>query len=105
MKTLKLWACQANCDRTEGRGPMEDICYASSKDIALKIVNDPVYYRKHGVMGVAPWDDGKQDVSERNLIVYEDYSEYVDSVNIEAKKAVALGKLTNEEKKLLGLIK
>ena len=51
MKTLKVWACQANCDRTEGRGPMEDICYASNKDIALKIVNDPVYYRKHGVMG------------------------------------------------------
>ena len=102
MKTLKLWACQANRDTTEGRGPVYDVCYASTKDAAIKIVNDPTFYKKYGVMGFAPYDGGKYDVVERDMVVYDNIGEYLEHVKNQAVQT-ARNKLTDEEKELLGL--
>ena len=46
MKTIKLYAVQKNQDQTEGRGPMTDVYYAPTKELALKIVNSPIFYGK-----------------------------------------------------------
>ena len=102
MKTIKVWACTANRDQNEGRGPCYDVCYAANHDTALKIVNHPLFYRKYGVMGGKPWGDGKGDVSEREMIVYDNLSEYLESEKNAEIKA-ALNKLTDKEKELLGL--
>lgn len=102
MKTLKLWACQANRDQTEGRGPMYDVCYASTKDTAIKIVTNPTFYKNYGVMGCAPFDGGKYDVVEREMVVYDNIGEYLEGIKNQAVQT-ALNKLTKEEKELLGL--
>lgn len=102
MKTFKVWACTANRDQTEGRGPSYDVCYAETREIALKIVNNPLFYGKYGVMGCQPFDGGKYNVSEREMVVYDNISEYLEGVkNAEIK--TALSKLTDKEKELLGL--
>jgi hypothetical protein len=80
MKTLKVWACTANSDQTEGRGSNYDVCYATTREVALKIVNNPLFYGKYGVMGGKPYDGGKYDVSERDMVVYDNISEYLESV-------------------------
>lgn len=102
MKTFKVWACTANRDQTEGRGPSYDVCYAETREVALKIVNNPLFYGKYGVMGCQPFDGGKYDVSEREMFVYESISEYLESEKNAEIKA-ALSKLTDKEKELLGL--
>lgn len=103
MKTMKVWACMANRDQTEGRGPNYEVCYAATREIALKIVNNPLYYGKYGVMGCGPYDGGKYDVVEREMVIYENISEYLESEKNTEIKA-ALSKLTDNEKKLLGLM-
>lgn len=102
MKTIKIWACTANRDQTEGRGPIYDVCYASTKEVALKIVTNPTYYGKYGVMGCGPYDGGKYDISEREMVVYDNVSEYLEDIKNEEVKT-ALNKLTDKEKELLGL--
>lgn len=102
MKTLKVWACTANRDQTEGRGPMYDVCYASTKEVALKIVTNPLYYGNYGVMGCAPYNGGNYDISEREMVVYDNVSEYLEGIK-NAAVQTALNKLTDKEKELLGL--
>ena len=102
MKTLKVWACTANRDTTEGRGANYDVCYAATRETALKIVNNPLYYGRYGVMGCSPYKHGEYDVSEREMVIYDTVSEYLDSVKSKEVKT-ALAKLTDKEKQLLGL--
>ena len=97
MKTLKVWACTANRDQNEGRGPNYDVCYAANHETALKIVNNPVFYRKYGTMG-----SNNCDIDEREMVVYDNLSEYLESEKNAEIKA-ALNKLTDKEKELLGL--
>jgi hypothetical protein len=97
MKTLKVWACTANRDQTEGRGASYDVCYASTQEVASKIANNPAFYRSYGVMGCQ-----NCGVSEREMVVYDNISEYLEGVkNVEIK--TDLNKLTDKEKELLGL--
>jgi hypothetical protein len=97
MKTLKVWACTTNSDQTEGRGSNYDVCYASTQEVASKIANNPAFYRSYGVMGYQ-----NCGVSEREMVVYDNISEYLEGVkNVEIK--TALNKLTDKEKELLGL--
>ena len=102
MKTLKLWACQANRDQTEGRGEMYDVCFVSTKEAAIKIVTNPTFYKKYGVQGCPPFEDGSYDVVEREVVVNKnvDIGEYLEYIN---NKSVALNKLTVGQKELLGL--
>jgi hypothetical protein len=103
MKTYKLWAVKANHDTTEGRGSMYDVFYTTTKDAALKIVNDPTFYGRYGVMGTPPYNFGEYDVDERQITVFESFDEYKKLYDADTKKQKALAKLTAEEKKLLGL--
>jgi hypothetical protein len=102
MKTIKLWACQANRDQTEGRGPMYDVCYASTKEAAIKIVTNPTFYKNYGVQLSPPHDGGKYDIAEREMVVYDNIGEYLEGIKNQAVQT-ALKKLTKEEKELLGL--
>jgi hypothetical protein len=102
MKTLKIVACQRNTDQTEGRGRMEDVCYATSKDLALRIVNHPTYYGTYGVMGCKPYKGGEYDISEKEMVIFETMEEYLETLK-NKKVKTALDKLTDEEKELLGL--
>lgn len=102
MKTIKVWACQANHDRIEGKGGTYNVCYASTKDLALKIVTNPTYYKQYGIQGCPPYKGGEYDVKEIEMVVYNTLEEYFDSVKNIAIKT-ALEKLTDEEKNLLGL--
>jgi hypothetical protein len=100
MNTQRLWACQANKDTTEGRGPMFDVCYAKTKTIAMAIVNNPLFYKRYGVQGCPPYKNGEYDVKETNIIVVDSAEEFfaVEEVN---ERLAALEKLTDREKELL----
>lgn len=102
MKIIELWACLKNQDQTEGRGPMEVVCYAKDESTALEIVNLPVFWGKHGVQGCRPYGDGKYDVSLKSLLIFDSVGEYV-SHSKDEKVKKALAKLTTEDKRLLGL--
>ena len=102
MKTLTLYAVQKNADQTEGRGTMTDVYYTHTKDLALKIVNSPIFYKKYGVQGCSPYKNGEYDVTQKEFIVLENMEDFF---NIEKNIKVqnALSKLTDDEKEILGL--
>jgi hypothetical protein len=102
MKVLKLWACTANTDTTEGRGQKFTVCYTESQDKALEIVNDPAFYGRYGVMGSKPYNNGEYDVEEETIIILESIEEFKD-LKVQQAKEAALKKLTPAERKLLGL--
>lgn len=102
MKTITLYAVQKNEDQTEGRGPMTDVYYTHTKDLALKIVNSPLFYKKYGVQGCAPYKNGEYDIKQREFLLLENMEDFF---NIEKNIKVqnALNKLTDEEKEILGI--
>ncbi len=104
MKSLKVWAVMANSDQNEGRGRQYEVLYTDNKAAALHIVNHPDFYGRYGVMGTAPYNDGASDVREKELCIFTSLDDYLDSVNVEKLKQAALNKLTDKEKKLLGLV-
>jgi len=103
MKTYTLWAVQANEDTCEGRGRNRDILYTSDQATGLQIVKDPTFYKQYGVQGCIPYKNGMNDVVNKIFNVFESFEEYQRSVDTEIKIQKALSKLTDEEKKLLGL--
>lgn len=102
MNIITLWACLANEDTNEGRGRNYEVCYASTKDLALKIIHNPTYYKHHGVQSCEPDKGGGCYVKETKMVVYDTLEEYTNDGKNKAIKT-ALGKLTDDEKILLGL--
>jgi hypothetical protein len=102
MKPIKLFAVKKNNDQTEGRGPMVDVYYTEKQELALKIVNSEIFYRKYGVQGTPPYENGKHDVGPKDIVILENYEDFLKAEkNIKAQKA--LDKLTEEDKQILGL--
>lgn len=102
MTQLTYWKCLANVDSNEGRGPMRTVCYAATKEAALKIVNNPLFYTKYGVQGCKPYKNGEHDISEETIAVYSDLDDYLKTVH-KIERETALAKLTEAEKIALGL--
>lgn len=82
METRDLYACTANRDTVEGRGPEFDVCYATTKEVAEKIVSNREYYGRFGVMGTK----SGCDVQKRTLVIFKDEAEFVDKYS--TKKVV-----------------
>ena len=99
----ELVACTENTDHTEGKGGTRVVCLATSKEVALQIVNCPEYYGKHGVMGCKPYKNGEYDI-QTGLLAFESLEEYTAWTAVD-EKAAALQKLTESEKHILGLNK
>lgn len=121
MKTIKAYVVLRNGDQTEGRGPMIPVGYVRTREDALKIVTNPLFYKKHGVHGCPPYGNGEYDVREESIKIFDSFDEFMKwefgisdkellKMNEEeAKQALetkiknALNKLTQEEKVILGL--
>lgn len=84
-----VWAAKKNADLTEGRGPMVIIALFSDEVSARSAA------RGWGVMGV-----GDGEVTP--MFVYNTYREYVEEKDNEIRNR-ALAKLSEEEKRTLGL--
>jgi hypothetical protein len=101
-KTFSTFALLVNTDTCEGRGPMKEHAYFSSRSEAEKVHNDPRFYKRYGVMGTL--GNVEYAVTAKTLKVFdtaEDYWNHSDS----AAKQAALEKLTLDERILLGLEK
>lgn len=99
---ITLYAVQQNSDWTEGRGIMLDVYYTKTRELALKIVSSPVFYKKYGVQGTAPYDGGKSYVAKKELVIIDSLEEFL-QIEKHAEAIAALSKLTEREKELLGL--
>lgn len=97
IKTLKLFQCSTNSDRTEGRGYIIPVCYFEIRKEAEKLIHNPLFYKKYGVMG---HDNGS--VSEIDLIILNKAEEFI-GMELEQAKISGLNKLSDLEKEALGL--
>lgn len=99
MKIIILYPCMGHTERNEGRGPMHEVCYASTKSVADAIMRHPVFYDKWGVMGV----DSCGTSSAKVMTVYDSLEEYIEIASDEALRSQALSKLSKDERRVLGL--
>ena len=100
MSTKKVFVVNRNSDQTEGRGPLIPFCYTETRELALQIINSPIFYRKYGVQRCK---EGDYLVRETELVVFSNFEEFMLSEQSEAAKKT-LAKLTKEDKEVLGLI-
>jgi hypothetical protein len=106
MKTIRYFEVTENTEKMEGRGSTVStgIAFSMKRDAIDFASSDR--YKKYAVMGVVNPEYAKHDVKEREIIVYDDITDYDENCG-EAKKLKALKKarekLTKEELELLGL--
>ncbi len=98
--TIKYYELTYNSDQTEGRGP--DVVHArfTDKSAAIAVCNDERFWKKFGVMGTRL--DPKYHVREVVAPLFESAPDYF-AYDVEEVKRKALAKLTDAEKKALGL--
>lgn len=101
MQDIKFYELSYNSDCVEGRGYNKIHARFANKDDAITICNDQKFWKRYGVMGTKI--DPAHHVKEVVGIVFESVSEYL-NYDENAIKEAALAKLTDIEKKLLGLI-
>lgn len=99
MKIINATCLEVNMDLTEGRGPMKPFAYFSDRRDAEKLNNDPKFYKNHGVQGT-PYGD--YNIKEVTIIVNDSIEEFWKGAD-EALKQSALKKLSEAERKVLGL--
>lgn len=99
MKTVTLYPCMGHTERQEGRGAMREVCYASTKSVADAIMGHPLFYDKWGVMG----GDNCGTSSAKAMTVYDSLEEYIEAVSDETIRRRALSKLSQDERRVLGL--
>lgn len=93
MKDVFVYGVYVNGDSVEGRGPMIRIAYFDNHQEAVECA------KGKGVMGV-----GDGDVRHEHLVIYETFKEFeLCDKEVQTKKQ-ALAKLTDEEKRVLGLL-
>ncbi len=102
MQVINAFSITSNSDMTEGRGFTIIHGYCRNKADALAIVNDKRFYGKFGTMGCAPYDNGKFDVGEVAIRIFESAADFF-NYDKDALKKQALAKLTPEERDALGL--
>jgi hypothetical protein len=101
MKTIKLYALQSirESDYATSR---EDIYYAETKEVALKIAKSNSFKNKYLKVYRSDDYEPKDMIEEKEFIVLNSVDEFTDAEKHTSRKA-ALEKLTKEEKQLLGL--
>lgn len=99
-KTFPIFTLSKNSDQTEGRGRDIPVARFTSHAEAVKVNEDPRFYKMHGVMGTKY--DAKYSIKTENLEIFETAEEYF-SFDKDAVKKAALAKLSTEEKIALGL--
>lgn len=104
MATIEMYSVNTNSDSTEGRGYPIPVAFFKSKDDARKVVRDERWAR-WCVMGYHNADQAEQcDISRQTINLYDSAESFWERHDEDNKRAKALTKLTDEEKKLLGLI-
>ena len=88
----------AENDRTEGKGGMSPVAFFTNKHDAKTVKNDPRYYKEYGVMGT----NSSSDYQIREGILYENAGEFFKAKE-DKRREIALSKLNDEDKKVLGL--
>lgn len=101
MKSIKCFEVLGHTDTTEGRGPMKVVARFSNKEAALLYVKSK-RYAEWCVMGCLSSYD-VNNIKETTIIIMESVEEIDEAINMD-RKARALAKLSDEEKKLLGLM-
>jgi hypothetical protein len=104
MRKVTFFQVTRNSDSTEGRGHSvpTDIGFTHRAD-AVDFAKSRHYAKNYGVMGT-PGSDF--DVDEVTYFIYKSVEEWEDKapgVEEERDRAAALSKLTDKERKLLGL--
>lgn len=94
-----IFAVKANRDQTEGKGPMYTVARFSNKEEAIQLQISKDFARDYGVQGT-PY--AASDVEEEEIKVYDSFAEYSLEKREDIRKR-ALAKLTQEEKRVLGL--
>lgn len=101
MRTIKYFDVLYNSDRTEGKGPTVSTGFGfEDEGEARKFVQSEIYAKAYGVMGTK---GSKYDVKRETIIIYESISEFLAEAKRDLRQS-ALDKLSEEEKKALGLI-
>ncbi len=99
MKTLEVYTIYKNSDQTEGRGHSIPVVRFDNKFEAERLACDSEFYGRHGVMGC-----NNLSIGIETFDVYESYEEY-QTIHGEAElKRIALSKLTQEDRRVLGLL-
>jgi len=62
-----IWAVTVNTDQCEGKGTRKTIGYTYTKSEALEVVNNPLFYKRYGVQGQAPYNNGEYDVIPQTI--------------------------------------
>lgn len=101
-KDIEITTIYKNSDSTEGRGHDVEAAHFANHSDAVAVCKDERFYKKHGVMGMPM--NPEYDCKKRRMHVYESAQEYWDQHDEYNKRQRALNKLTEEDKKILGLI-
>ncbi len=94
MRKVDVFTLTGNSDQTEGRGSTIELAHFTSPAEGRKVLNDPRFWREHGVQGCKM--DEKYDSTTSTIKIYDTAAEYWAEKLVE-KRDRALGKLTPEE--------
>jgi subtilase family serine protease len=101
MQNIKFYSVMGHSDTTEGRGPLIVAARFSNEMSAIKFYQSNEYLR-WCVMGYRGNVSPSIYVREDSITIFDSYDE-CQAEKIELEKKKALDKLTDREKKLLGL--
>lgn len=106
MKTIEYFEVTKNTDGTEGRGATIGTGIAFEKEQSAIDFANSKHYKKYAVMGYVSGSDGRYNVRKMRVSVYDSFKSFDEKLFKEEKeKSDALDKLTEKEKKILGLTK
>tara|TARA_R110000737_G_scaffold268697_3_gene276091 strand:- start:198 stop:503 length:306 start_codon:yes stop_codon:yes gene_type:complete len=100
MKTFEYYSVNRNSDQTEGRGHSIPVASFLHKIDARTLSEDTEFCKKHGIMGSSQGIH----VSSETITIYESVESYKKLNGLEHLKRMALAKLTDQDKILLGLV-
>jgi len=101
-KDIEITTIYTNSDNTEGKGHSVEVAHFTHHRDAVQVCKDERFYRKYGVMGTPL--DPRYAVKNRTIHVYESAQEYWDQHDEYKRRQRALDKLTDDDKRVLGLI-
>ena len=101
MQVIKCFEVMGNTDTTEGRGPMKVVARFTNREAATLYVKSKAY-AQWCVMGYQNEKTDLNNIREATLTILERVEE-LEQMELEELKARALAKLTEKERKALGL--
>ena len=101
MQIIKCFEVLGNTDTTEGRGPMKVVARFTTREAATLYVKSKAY-AQWCVMGCQNLQYDLNNIKEVTLTILERVDE-LEQMELEELKARALAKLTDKEKRALGL--